>query len=129
MGLRDDAAFTPVAYGPNAGNLTPPAQAQHFFQEFPGSSVRKCVRCMKLETECDSQLNPMPCSGKPDPHPDILGDVDALHARCEMARRVGFAKAEIREALGFLEGDLKSPYWAEKALRRALQMLETGRAE
>ena len=36
--------------------------------------------------------------------------------RFELARRIGFAKGQIQEALGCVEGN----YWAEKALRRAL---------
>jgi hypothetical protein len=54
----------------------------------------------------------------------ILGD------QFENARRIGFAVAEITEAMGFLEDTTKSDarYWAMKALVRAKDMLETGSA-
>jgi hypothetical protein len=47
---------------------------------------------------------------------------------CELNRRVGFAVAEITEAMGFLEDCLKSDarYWAMKALIRARDMLTSG---
>jgi hypothetical protein len=46
----------------------------------------------------------------------------------ENARRIGFAVAEITEAMGFLEDCRKSDarYWAMKALIRARDMLTSG---
>jgi hypothetical protein len=55
---------------------------------------------------------------------------DALSDRAEQSRRIGFAVAEIAEAMGFLEdcGKSDARYWAMKSLIRARDMLIWGSA-
>jgi hypothetical protein len=54
----------------------------------------------------------------------------AIARSLELSRRVGFAIAEITEAMGFIEDVAKSDarYWAMKALIRARDMLTSGSA-
>lgn len=56
---------------------------------------------------------------------DFAHQTDRL---AETNRRIGFAKGQIAEAMGFLQdaGANDARYWAMKALVRAKDMLETG---
>lgn len=50
------------------------------------------------------------------------------HSRaCELARRIGYARAQISEAMGYIEQNGNADqYWAYRALVRAQTMLESG---
>jgi hypothetical protein len=62
--------------------------------------------------------------------PDPYNLSEQIHIRMEQARRIGFAKGQIREAMGYIDGRLPDRtgnshlYWAYKALCCALEELD-----
>jgi hypothetical protein len=62
--------------------------------------------------------------------PDPYNLSEQMHARMELSRRIGFAKGQIREAMGYIDGRLPDLngnshlYWAYKALGCALEELD-----